>query len=81
MHVIKLLMHNVFIHLCLSFGRIKHNEKEIQAKMKLCTGADVSLAKYFNRKLNTKMIGVTGDKLISSVTSSGVVKLLPLFRY
>ena len=35
------------------FGRIKHNEKEIQAKMKMCTGADVSLAQYFNRKLNT----------------------------
>ena len=53
MHVIKLLMHNVFIYFCLSFGRIKHNEKEIQAKMKTCTGADVFLAQYFNRKLNS----------------------------
>ena len=53
MHVIKLLMRNVFIHFCLSFGRIKHNEKEIQAKMKMCTGADFSLAEYFKRKLNT----------------------------
>ena len=53
MHVIKLLMHNVFIYFCLSIGRIKHNEKEIQAKLKMCTGADVSLAQYFNRKLNT----------------------------
>ena len=42
-----------FIHFCVSFGRIKHNQKEIQAKMKMCTGADVSLAQYFNRKLNT----------------------------
>ena len=46
-------MHTVFIHFCLSFGRIKRNEKEIQAEMKMCTGADVSLAQYFNRKLNT----------------------------
>ena len=38
---------------CLSFGRIKRNEKEIQAEVKMCTGADVSLAQYFNRKLNT----------------------------
>ena len=52
MHVIKLLMHTVFIHFCLSFGRIKRNEKEIQAEMKMCTGADISLAQYFNRKLN-----------------------------
>ena len=37
----------------MSIGRIKHNEKEIQAKMQMCTGADVSLAQYFNRKLNT----------------------------
>ena len=36
-----------------STWRIKHNEKEIQAKMKMCTGPDVSLAQYFNRKLNT----------------------------
>ena len=41
MHVIKLLMHNIFIYFCLSIGRIKHNEKDIQAKMKMCTGADV----------------------------------------
>ena len=53
MHVIKLLMFTVFIHFCLSFGRIKRNEKEIQVEMKMCTGADVSLAQYFNRKLNT----------------------------
>ena len=53
MHVIKRLMHNVFIHFCLSFGRIKRNEKEIQSKMKMCTGANVSLAHYFNGKLNT----------------------------
>ena len=38
MHVIKLLMRNVFNHFCLSFGRIKHNEKEVQTKMKMCTG-------------------------------------------
>ena len=42
MHVIKLLMHT-----------IKCNEKEIQAETKMCTGAYVSLAQYFNRKLNT----------------------------
>ena len=36
----------------LSFGRIKRNEREIQAEMKMCTGADISLAQYFNRKLN-----------------------------
>ena len=53
MHVIKLLMHTVFINFCLSFGRIKRNEKEIQAEMKMCTGAGVSLAQNFNRKLNT----------------------------
>ena len=34
MHVIKLLMHNVFIHFCLSFGRIKRNVKEIKSNMK-----------------------------------------------
>ena len=28
-----------------------------------------------------QMIGVTGDNLISSATSSAEVKLLPLFRY
>ena len=53
MHVIKLLMHNVFILFCLSFGRIIRNEKEIQSNMKMCNGTDVSLAQYFNRKLNT----------------------------
>ena len=35
------------------FGRIIQNEKEIQSNMKMCTGANVSLAQYFNRKLNT----------------------------
>ena len=39
------------LFLPVSFGRIKHNEREIQAKKKMCTG--VSLAQYFNRKLNT----------------------------
>ena len=53
MHVIKLLMHNVSIHFCLRFGRIKRNEKETQSNMKMCTGANVSLVQYFNRKLNT----------------------------
>ena len=55
MHVIKLLMHTVFYLFLFEFWerRIKRNEKEIQAEMKMCTGADVSLAQYFNRKLNT----------------------------
>ena len=55
MHVIKLLMHTVFYLFLFEFWerRIKRNEKEIQAEMKMCTGADVSLAQYFNRKLKT----------------------------
>ena len=38
---------------CLSFPRIIRYEKEIQTNMKMCTGIDVSLAQYFDRKLNT----------------------------
>ena len=46
MHIIKLLMHTVFYLFLFEFWerRIKRNEKEIQADMKMCTGADVSLA-------------------------------------
>ena len=29
------------------------NVKEIKTNSKMCTGADVSLAQYFNKKLNT----------------------------
>ena len=48
-------IHDVLFVFCLIFGRIIHvrTEKEIQTNMKMCTGADVSLAQYFNRKLNT----------------------------
>ena len=66
-----------FYSFLLSFGRIIPNETRLR-NVKMCTGPKIFLPSTSTGS-RIQMIGVTGDKLIPSATSSGEVKLLSLF--